>query len=136
MTRKEAIEILQNTMFIAPSEVNVDKAIDMAIESLSAEAVQGYTDLISRQDTLDKAILVPIAKVVTEDKVIYRRVVFVEDIESLPSVEPKTGEWIWSDEDASWKCGYCDCVFEEIDWKPDYNFCPNCGARMKGSDTE
>ena len=43
-----------------------------------------------------------------------------------------TGEWVWSDEDASWKCGRCDCVFEEIDWKPNYNFCPNCGARMKG----
>lgn len=45
--------------------------------------------------------------------------------------EPKKGKWIWSDEDASWKCGNCDCVFEEIDWKPEYNFCPNCGARLE-----
>lgn len=82
MTMEEAIEILQNTMFIAPSEVNIDKAIDMAIEALSE----------------------------------------------------RTGEWIWSDEDMSWKCGNCGCVFEEIDWKPEYNFCPNCGARMKGGD--
>ena len=44
--------------------------------------------------------------------------------------EPKTGEWVWSDEDASWKCSRCDCVFEEIDWKPEYNFCPNCGTKM------
>lgn len=42
----------------------------------------------------------------------------------------KTGTWVWSEEDASWKCGSCDCVFEEIDWKPEYNYCPNCGARM------
>ena len=53
-------------------------------------------------------------------------------LENLPSTDRPTGEWVWSDEDASWKCGRCDCVFEEIDWKPNYNFCPNCGAKMKG----
>ena len=108
-------------------------------EAVDCKESESKLDLISRQDAIDKAILVPIAKVVTEDKVIYRRVVFVEDIESLPSAEMKTGEWVWSDEDASWKCACCDCVFEEIDWKPDYNFCPNCGARMtpyKGGDSE
>ena len=51
-------------------------------------------------------------------------------IKSLPSADPKTGEWVWSDEDASWMCVCCDCVFEEIDWKPDYNYCHNCGAKM------
>ena len=38
MTREEAIEILNNVSFFAPSEINVDKAIDMAIEALSADA--------------------------------------------------------------------------------------------------
>ena len=55
---------------------------------------------------------------------------FFMAIEAL--ADRPTGEWVWSDEDASWKCGRCDCVFEEIDWKPNYNFCPNCGAKMKG----
>lgn len=64
----------------------------------------------------------------------------LKDIEAIDmaieALSERTGEWIWSDEDMSWKCGNCGCVFEEIDWKPEYNFCPNCGARMKGGEDE
>ena len=35
MTREEAIEILENTTFIAPLMVDVDTALDMAISALS-----------------------------------------------------------------------------------------------------
>ena len=56
--------------------------------------------------------------------------------EYFPSEDRPIGKWVWSDEDASWKCGRCDCVFEEIDWKPNYNFCPNCGAKMNNNDNE
>ena len=55
-------------------------------------------DLISRKAVIDKAITIPIAKIVTEDKVIYRRIVFVEDIENLPHVQPEVGT-----------CKTCDC---------------------------
>lgn len=58
--------------------------------------------------------------------------VIEREINAIPSAEPL----VWSDEDASWKCGRCDCVFEEIDWKPNYNFCPNCGAKMVREDGE
>ena len=59
------------------------------------------------------------------------------DIWNAPTIEErKTGKWVWSDEDASWKCGSCDCVFEEYDWKPEYNYCPNCGADMRGEQDE
>lgn len=34
MTRKEAIEILESVSFFAPSDIDVDTAIDMAIEAL------------------------------------------------------------------------------------------------------
>lgn len=43
----------------------------------------------------------------------------------------KKGKWKWSEDNASWCCSVCGCVFEEIDWKPEYNFCPNCGIRME-----
>lgn len=46
-------------------------------------------DLISRQTLLEKKIRIPIARIVTEDKIIYRDVVFVKDIEELPSVDPE-----------------------------------------------
>lgn len=61
-------------------------------------------DLISRQAVLEKAINVPIAKVVTEDEVICRKVVFVDDIENLPPVTPQ-------------QTGYCkNCKYFEYDY--------------------
>ena len=47
-------------------------------------------DLISRSDVLDKAIFIPIAKIMTKDKIIYRKAVFVDDIEKIPSAQ----QWI------------------------------------------
>lgn len=87
-------------------------------------------DLISRQAVLEKAINIPIAKVVTEDEVICRKVVFVDDIEKLPSVnpQPKTGHWTLYHEgcfDESYVCSKC-----EGDSPFDYKYCPNCGCRM------
>lgn len=101
------------------------------------------SDLISRQDAIDKAILVPIAKVMTEDKVIYRKVVFIEDIRSLPSVEPKTGKWIKIPEfcgddvsgfiDNHFSCSECKKEAEINSWGFYIlsDFCPNCGADMR-----
>lgn len=31
-----------------------------------------------------------------------------------------------------WKCSECGCVFEDDYEKPTYNYCPNCGADMRG----
>lgn len=57
---------------------------------------------------------------------------FEDEINAEPTIEPqrKKGKWIWSEDNASWCCSICGCVFEEIDWKPEYNFCPNCGVEM------
>ena len=65
-----------------------------------------------------------------------------EVLRSLPSVqpEPKTGKWIGTEFDGyadgnpvfyEWQCSECGCIFE--DEEPTYNFCPNCGAKMKGA---
>ena len=52
-----------------------------------------------------------------------------------PSAQPerKKGKWInrWSGDGSTWleeKCSECGIVFE--DEPHEYNFCPNCGARM------
>ena len=46
------------------------------------------------------------------------------------------GEWIEVEEDwrhqiEFWKCSECDFAVSSM-----YNYCPNCGARMKGADDE
>ena len=60
-------------------------------------------------------------------------------------IEPKRGEWIvyeggWKDLDYyPPKCKCNQCGYEEelyiLNAKPT-NFCPNCGAKMKGADDE
>lgn len=34
----------------------------------------------------------------------------------------------------TWKCSECGCVFEDDYEKPTYNYCPNCGADMRGEE--
>ena len=49
----------------------------------------------------------------------------------IPAVEPKHGEWIETDSPYIWKCSECPCevVGNSLE---QYNFCPNCGADMRG----
>lgn len=62
-------------------------------------------------------------------------------IDEQPTIEPerKTGKWIGTEYDGyadgnpvyyEWKCSACGCVIE--DDEPTWNFCPNCGADMRG----
>ena len=51
-------------------------------------------------------------------------------IMSLPSAEPKTGEWI-SNRDGSWNCS--ECGLRVLVYAKG-NYCPNCGARMRGKE--
>ena len=48
-----------------------------------------------------------------------------------PEQEPKTGEWIEHfDESGKWyECDQC-----HTDWGGAVNFCPNCGADMRGEE--
>lgn len=88
-------------------------------------------DLISRQDAIDKAILVPIAKIVTEDRIIYRKVVFVDDIEKLPSAEPqiiRCKDCKWYAERADF--AYCSYHDDDILWMDD-DYCSYATRRTE-----
>ena len=53
-----------------------------------------------------------------------------EELEALPPVtpQPKTGHWIMKNPSPyePWRCSNCNSVGSNL-----YNFCPNCGAKMK-----
>ena len=55
----------------------------------------------------------------------------LEFIDEAPTIEPKQGEWIDVNGDGSiMKCSKCG---DEVCCKGN-NFCPNCGARMRGEE--
>jgi len=66
-------------------------------------------------------------------------------IEAL-SAEAEQGEWIKTADGNGWnewwvfKCPFCGATIEDKQYRSwEYNFCPNCGARMtpyKGGDDE
>lgn len=74
---------------------------------------------------------------IPQDELIYA-------IGSAPTIEPKRGKWIKDGvRNALYKCsacndlctvaGWANCIPEEQMYKS-FKFCPNCGARMEGSE--
>ena len=75
----------------------------------------------------------------------------IKALNKLPSAQPerKSGKWIHGREIAremigdaivsilydGWQCSECKCIVEE-ECEPLWNFCPNCGANMKGERDE
>ena len=57
---------------------------------------------------------------------------------TAPTIELKRGEWVLSSDgygyigNPVYKCSVCGWWDEQTP----YNFCPNCGARMKGVDDD
>ena len=57
-------------------------------------------------------------------------------ISALPSADAVQGEWKHT---ITWQsyCSNCEYVFgEDEEFSPFWNYCPMCGARMKGGDSE
>ena len=56
----------------------------------------------------------------------------IDNLRSLPTVEErKEGRWI----DAEWegdKCSLCGWSIDDTYYSKQFNYCPNCGAKMKG----
>ena len=64
-------------------------------------------------------------------------------LEKLPSAEPRRGRWLYCEETTAdcvdgYRCDQCgffvpwDYQHKSIDYIKDYNFCPHCGADMRG----
>ena len=62
----------------------------------------------------------------------YDKAYIIEAIEEAPTIEPKRGEWI-NLHNGKWKCS--ECGIEVLIYAKG-NFCPNCGADMRGADDE
>ena len=59
-------------------------------------------------------------------------------LKELPAIEPKYAEWVgeadgyWDGELVydMWYCSNCDYKVDN-EKEPDWNYCPNCGAKMR-----
>lgn len=94
-------------------------------------------DLISRQDAIDALGEEPEVWYSDDDIGNGMRTQWGcdrEAIEALPSAQQK-GKWIYL-YDGNYKCSECGAWWtcEETPVNSGMNFCPNCGADMRGSD--
>ena len=135
MTREEAIQILADLIdspFLHTWEKQ-NKALHMAIEALSADAV-------SREELNDvKFVAIKGDKVEEAYRSGWNGAIECI-IENAPSAEAVQGEWIgeWIHEGQNFKGGldWCHCSVcgqkTSTNGLSMYRYCPNCGARMKG----
>ena len=87
-------------------------------------------DLIKREDAIKAIEELPNAYNGWSDA--YDKAYIIGTLEEVPSADRPQGEWIDVNGDGSlWRCDQCK---DAACCKG--NFCPNCGARMKGADDE
>ena len=82
-------------------------------------------DLIRRSDAIDAVMNTEPVFAVDSLEPYQKTKDVVEALEAIPTIEPKRGEWI--DFKNGWKCSACGKWNNEMS-----NFCPNCGADMRG----
>ena len=73
----------------------------------------------------------------------YDKAYIIGTLEEVPPIEPKRGKWIdghYSGFDGCrvWhrECSLCRYERDDDDPEKDTNYCPNCGALMKGESEE
>ena len=129
MTNEQAIKLLhrlQDEQFDGIHGDERREALEMAVRALSGEG-----DTISRQE-VDKII----DDLLENDNLQASPSVWngLHMIKQLPSAQPqcKTGAWIVIDDaERKYQCDECKAMSYTLG-----NFCPNCGADMRGGDAE
>ena len=128
MTTEEAIKRLENfAKHIEPNEEFL-----MAIKVLK----QADGDLISRKDTIEWLKKVTVTDGITFETGFKQ---ILTDIEQMPSAEKNE---MWIDEgfyaeghsEHAYRCSKCDEHY--IGYVGEFNYCPNCGAKMQESEEE
>ena len=141
MTREEALKILDTIPTIGEQ---VD-ALEMAIEALEQKPCN---DAISRAELLSKIDaerkhLLDLKMDGAEHIVVHHARRIIEDMPSV-TPQPKIGKWlekeIHGDKVGEWqsaRCSVCDKYHTTpyMYYFSDYNYCPNCGARMEVEET-
>jgi hypothetical protein len=161
MTKSEAAKICQSIKFMMDKEdysEEVEEALNMAIEALSENkrtdkrTETHACDCISRQDAIAE-----VSKHRNHGPKRYWNeyergwndaIDSVADhyLLDVPSAEPKRGKWVCKPDGYAnrkstydmWRCDNCGLFFEEWEGeenKPTWNYCPNCGADMRGEGT-
>lgn len=65
----------------------------------------------------------------------YDMLKIISDLPSADVTDRKFGEWIDDEMVCKARCSACDTEWSWISNEMDrFNYCPNCGARMKGED--
>ena len=146
MTREEAARKLKGYKGIIMYPTDEAEALkDAAIQALSQEPCRywqngkcnGNTevcdDAVSREAALNCFTATKLKKF---DFVLYAR----EEIKKLPSVTQKSGKWICIDDYhiGKFKCSVCQTEGfpNTVMYKPTWNYCPNCGAKMESEENE
>ena len=99
-------------------------------------------DLISRQAALYELHLLSI-EALKKHRFDYDALITIcsKKLKNLPSVqsEQKTGRWIYMKDCEDWFCSNCKDIFMLLEGTPkdnDYNYCPNCGAKMESDNND
>ena len=150
MTRAEAIINLKTMKeHTLPGNWYEDEALDMAISALEQTTPMSTFDIAKqfgiKLEPCEDAVSRDAAKEMIND---IRDCISVEGywaiqerLKKLPSVTVRqTGEWIEKDGydgDVYYDCSVCGeswTTIEGTPWDNGMNFCPNCGADMRGAE--